>query len=326
MFLSFLLVFLFGLFWQCSVAVVTNRTIDDTYGDPITGFMPFYAPASQWNPTNCTGCFVQPDPSQLFNGTRHDTTSNDGTSSLTLQFTGTAIYLFCVVPNTIPNTSPPTITRYDLQFTLDNAVVGTYVHPSDGSLDFQYKVPVLSVQNLTNTSHLLLAETQSQGSFFMFDFAMYTFDDGLAAEASQTSSTGGPSQTNSPSSSATQSTGSHTPIAAIVGGSVAGVVAIAVFVLALLFWKRSRRRPKARGSELALIDEDEVPPIALEISAFRDNPAPSIAASSSAATTQGVLPPYALTDPHASSEDLVNVETPKVVGKVASRLHVNHQG
>jgi hypothetical protein len=39
------------LLWkiQSCFAVSSNRTIDDFYGDPITGFIPFYEPHKAWN-------------------------------------------------------------------------------------------------------------------------------------------------------------------------------------------------------------------------------------------------------------------------------------
>ncbi|KAJ7906333.1 hypothetical protein B0H13DRAFT_1619514, partial [Mycena leptocephala] len=151
---------------------LSNRTIDDTKGDPITGFLPIYAPESHWNlGTNCSGCLVQPDIGQLFDYTWHDTTQGDGgvSSSVTLNFTGTAIYLFCVVPNTIPFAT----TLVDLKFTLDGALIGTYTHIPGSSADILYSVPVLSSQDLNNEAHTLIAETASN-SLFVFDFAMYT--------------------------------------------------------------------------------------------------------------------------------------------------------
>ncbi|KAJ7858754.1 hypothetical protein B0H13DRAFT_1640351 [Mycena leptocephala] len=154
------------------IATLSNRTIDDTKGDPITGFLPIYAPESHWNlGTNCSGCLVQPDIGQLFDYTWHDTTQGDGgvSSSVTLNFTGTAIYLFCVIPNTIPFTT----TLVDLKFTLDGALISTYTHIPDSSADILYSVPVLSSQDLSNETHTLIAETASN-SLFVFDFAMYT--------------------------------------------------------------------------------------------------------------------------------------------------------
>jgi hypothetical protein len=148
----------------------------------------------------------------------------------------------------------------------------------------------------------------SQFSCNCTDNGTIRFDDGRALEASASVSSSGPAtQTNSPSN--TRSTASHVPVAAIVASSVSGVVAIAVAIGAVLFWRRSHRRPKARGSELSLIDEDEVPNIALEIRAFTDHQPPSTQGDSS-------LPPYALTDPQSSPQDLVSVETLKVVRKV----------
>ncbi|KAJ7108614.1 hypothetical protein C8R44DRAFT_636053 [Mycena epipterygia] len=167
-----LVAYIFAQLRSC-LATVSNRTIDDTKGDPVTGFIPVYAPENQWNlqGSNCTGCLVQPDIGQLFDYTWHDTTQGDGgvPSSVTLNFTGTAIYLFCVVPNTIPFAT----TLVDLKFTLDGASIGTYTHVPDSSSDMLYSVPVLSSQNLTNEAHTLVAETASN-SLFVFDFAMYT--------------------------------------------------------------------------------------------------------------------------------------------------------
>ncbi|KAF8186910.1 hypothetical protein K438DRAFT_1595870 [Mycena galopus ATCC 62051] len=154
------------------IAAFSNRTIDDTNGDPITGFLPVYAPEAQWNVgQNCSGCLVQPDVGQLFDYTWHDTTQGASgvPSSVTLNFTGTAIYLFSVVPNTIPFAT----TLVNLNFTLDGAPIGTYTHVPDDSSNILYSVPVLSSQNLTNGAHTLVAETAGN-SVFLFDYAMYT--------------------------------------------------------------------------------------------------------------------------------------------------------
>ncbi|KAJ7167452.1 hypothetical protein C8R43DRAFT_877357 [Mycena crocata] len=154
------------------IAIVSNRTIDDTKGDSITGFIPIYSPAKQWTPgTNCSGCLVQPEIGRLFDYTWHDTTQGDGgvPSTVTLNFTGTAIYLFCVVPNSIPFAT----TLVDLKFVLDGVLIGTYTHVPDSSNEILYSVPVLSSVNLKNEPHTLVAQTASN-SLFVFDFAMYT--------------------------------------------------------------------------------------------------------------------------------------------------------
>lgn len=56
-------------------AVLINRTIDDEYGDPITGIMPVYNPPDAWaQGAKCPGCGAQPSPNLAFNGTWHDST------------------------------------------------------------------------------------------------------------------------------------------------------------------------------------------------------------------------------------------------------------
>lgn len=53
-----------------------NVTIDDTYGDPVTGTKFTYSDV-EWKPgQNCSGCLAQPDPKQARNGTWHDATFN----------------------------------------------------------------------------------------------------------------------------------------------------------------------------------------------------------------------------------------------------------
>jgi hypothetical protein len=100
------------LLWkiQSCFAVSSNRTIDDFYGDPITGFIPLYEPLNAWHAVavgillageslsadeiiqngNCSTCFVHVDPTQTSNDTWHDSTqkNNSAPSSVTIQFTG----------------------------------------------------------------------------------------------------------------------------------------------------------------------------------------------------------------------------------------------
>ncbi|KAJ7742725.1 hypothetical protein DFH07DRAFT_39563 [Mycena maculata] len=250
---SFLpLAYLFGQLRDC-FATISNRTIDDTNGDPITGFTPVYAPEAQWNVgQNCSGCLVQPDPSQVFDRTWHDTTQGTGgvPSSVTLNFTGTAIYLFCVVPNTISFAT----TVYDLSFTLDDGSIGTYTHVPDASDEILYSVPVLSSENLSNQAHTLVAETAGN-SLFVFDFAIYTFDDSPPTTTTSMTATssavpiGAPQTSTMPGSTQSTTSRSRAPLAAIVAGSIAGVVAIILSLLAIRCWKRRRRQGQRRDDE-----------------------------------------------------------------------------
>jgi len=198
---------------------------------------------------------VQPDIGQLFDYTWHDTTQGDGgvPSSVTLNFTGTAVYLFSVVPNTIPFAT----TLVNLQFTLDGNPIGTYTHVPDSSSDILYSVPVLSSENLNNTPHTLVAETSSN-SLFIFDFAMYTFDDSPIASSTTATKTAattpiGSSQTSSiPVPTQSIASRAHIPLVAIVAGTVSGVIAITLSLITILCWKRMRRTWDESGDNILI--------------------------------------------------------------------------
>lgn len=79
----------------CAVgnAARTNRTIDDTYGDSVTGALPTYTPPVDWTAgQNCSDCLVAPrDLSQVLNGTWHDTSqfyTSDTEHRITVTFSG----------------------------------------------------------------------------------------------------------------------------------------------------------------------------------------------------------------------------------------------
>ncbi|KAJ6476366.1 hypothetical protein C8R45DRAFT_834004, partial [Mycena sanguinolenta] len=159
------------------IAALSNRTIDDLYGDSVTGVLPTYEPStSEWNAVvqdnNCTICVVQPDAAQMVDHSWHDTTVRVGgqTHTVSLQFTGTGIYFFGGVPNTVPNA----ITVVNLTFSLDGAFAGSYTHiPDPTTSTFLYSVPMLAMADLSNTTHTLIAEAQVP-SLLIFDYAMYT--------------------------------------------------------------------------------------------------------------------------------------------------------
>ncbi|KAJ7821293.1 hypothetical protein B0H14DRAFT_2599287 [Mycena olivaceomarginata] len=91
-----------------------------------TGALPFLGPSGNWStvvrlvvskenrPTIATSCSVKLDPTQVVDQILHDTTGT--TCSITLNFTGTAIYFFSAA-----NTNP----LVNLTFSLDGAFAGT---------------------------------------------------------------------------------------------------------------------------------------------------------------------------------------------------------
>ena len=92
----------FTLYWLIISAATTNRTIDDTYGDSVTGALVKYT--SNWNAgPACTGCAIQPNKTYAFGGTWHDTTSNNPNTtsphSATFTFNGTLLPFWRIIRN-----------------------------------------------------------------------------------------------------------------------------------------------------------------------------------------------------------------------------------
>ncbi|TFK19158.1 hypothetical protein FA15DRAFT_222209 [Coprinopsis marcescibilis] len=74
-----------------NVAIVMGalqiRTIDDTYGDSVTGIRPVYTPDGGWADHDCSGCAFKPSPAEVFNGTYHESTYRPQIGPLTIQIT-----------------------------------------------------------------------------------------------------------------------------------------------------------------------------------------------------------------------------------------------
>ncbi|KAL1951102.1 hypothetical protein VTO73DRAFT_251 [Trametes versicolor] len=159
-----------------------NRTIDDEKGDSVTGEVPVYTPDGSWSQgSTCSGCFIQLDPSQTFDGTWHDSTHTPGDAEprvITAHFTGTAVYVF----NAIANTVPFTTTLTNLTFTLDGDPIGQFVHTPSDSTDFQYNVLVLARTGLSNITHTIVIEAtgDTNSSLVLFDYIVYTFEEDVS--------------------------------------------------------------------------------------------------------------------------------------------------
>ncbi|KAI0666997.1 hypothetical protein C8Q78DRAFT_1055983 [Trametes maxima] len=185
------------------LAVPVNRTIDDENGDSMTGIKPIYRSGRNgWTQGNhCNGCYIHVDSTRVVDGTYHDTTIEPGFTSpvISANFTGTAVYVFNVVPGFVPNIT----TIISLIFFIDGVQVGTYTHsPVAQNPEILYHVPVLAHTGLENGAHLL--EVRTSGSFnslILFDNIIYTIE-----EDDNISSTSIPL----PSQSTRFSTSSHT--------------------------------------------------------------------------------------------------------------------
>ncbi|KAH9950607.1 hypothetical protein B0H21DRAFT_686449 [Amylocystis lapponica] len=176
--MTILLLILYALCTSCIVA--KNVTIDDTYGDELTGVVPIYTPAQNWGDATCGGCLLKPDPSQAFDGTWHDSTFDavwrPGTPTINMTFNGTAsaIYVFCILGNLGPFNAT---TSMQLVFTLDGQPAGGFNYaPNNKSQEFMFNVPVYSNTSLAalpaDTLHNLIIQSFMAN---LFDYAVYTW-------------------------------------------------------------------------------------------------------------------------------------------------------
>ena len=101
-----------------------------------------------------------------------------------MRFTGTAVYVYGIIANTVPDV-PTIVHGMNMTFSLDGALVGTFVHQPSTSTTYEYNYTLFSSVNLANTEHTLVVQTagDNASSLILFDYAVYTFDD----EASVTS-------------------------------------------------------------------------------------------------------------------------------------------
>jgi len=199
--------------------VISNRTIDDQFGDSVSGVLPSYSPIRFWEAgASCSNCSVHPDPAFAFNHTWHDSSQFPGEQSVSvsLEFTGTAVWVFCIVPPITTNA----ITRYNLSFDLDDgAHRGTFLYSPTSSSEYLYNVPAVTLPSLPNTAHTLLIATDDSvdGSIFLFDYAVYQTVEGT------------PDVTASPGT---------------IAGCVFGGIILVLLVLALLRCRKQRRNKK----------------------------------------------------------------------------------
>ncbi|KAI0333969.1 hypothetical protein GY45DRAFT_1334484 [Cubamyces sp. BRFM 1775] len=186
-------------------AILVNHTVDNQA--VLNPAVLTYAPQEgldSWIPgQTCTSCLILPgviDPSKTYDGTW--TYTGQPPTEIVASFTGTAVYVFNVLPNTVPSL---TATFSNLSFGLDGVDAGQFVHIPDSTSNILYNVSVFTAVNLANAPHVLTINVQGQNAcHVLFDYLVYTADE----PDPQTSST--PS-TSINSSSMAQSSGILSP-------------------------------------------------------------------------------------------------------------------
>ncbi|KAL1951088.1 hypothetical protein VTO73DRAFT_237 [Trametes versicolor] len=272
-----------------AAARLVNRTIDDENGDSVTGVKPVYAPSdnpsSLWTQgATCTTCNLAAntviDVSQTVDGTWHDATYKGPANppyTIDASFTGTAVYVYFIVPNFVPRTT----TYVNLSFLIDDIFYNQYEHvPDPNSTTIMYNTLVFHTTDLVNTNHNIeVRASGSKQSVLLFDNMIYTVDEAdqiPAALGSGSSIALVPASTNSPTQSPPSSLPGAVPksqaspsVSAIAGG-VAGGIAILSLVLGLYCCLRKRRHRDLMPSRWAR--KPQVPPHPAMTDAF-DPPA-----------------------------------------------------
>jgi len=161
--------------------------------------------------------------------------------TLSFNFTGSAIYLFCFQPNSVAAVNG-TPTNMNLSFILDNVASGNFNNtPVAGGTGFTANKTVFARSGLPEGLHQLVVNV-GQGSVFLFGHLVYTSQD----ESSKTDNPTGTASTtpltqSPPSTTVDPKVRNHNiaTFAGAVGGSV-GVLALFSLGLAISIIRRRR--------------------------------------------------------------------------------------
>ncbi|KAF8891351.1 hypothetical protein BD779DRAFT_1670967 [Infundibulicybe gibba] len=254
------------LLFQGTGGAPSNRTIDDTNGDSLTGFRPVYLPTSFWDGASCEGCAMRPDPDRAFQRTWTAATFHPELMNISINFgfQGTAVYVFFINANNQGN-AITTLTECD--FYVDGAHSSSYRHTPTASTELDYNVLAFSAMNMLSSDHTISIVTGSKNysTFLNFDYAIYTTDDGTTVSSSlplmnpslpagsSTPSTFSPSSLpnslpvsnpSQPTNPMHENTSKKGPsIGVIIGGVAGGIVALGILT-ALIIWHRSNNSPQ----------------------------------------------------------------------------------
>ncbi|KZT06163.1 uncharacterized protein LAESUDRAFT_726375 [Laetiporus sulphureus 93-53] len=253
----------------------TNFTIDDEYGDSVSGLQPIYQPSWNYGP-QCPGCAIHPEKDETFDQTWHDTTIHpeDPSYNVTLMFNGTAIWVYCIIPFSQVNV----VTFVNLTFELDGDYVGAFSHQSDDYMS--YNITVYSNTSMENQDHTLVMTLRNDidASVALFDWAQYTYDPEPEVVSSSTfsiSNTSSSTYSETESSTRTyepytlrltssftsssipaltshsSSKSSKSPTGAIAGGIIGGISALVLGLLAFFYTRHYCRGGAVRSRSMS---------------------------------------------------------------------------
>ncbi|KAH8107243.1 hypothetical protein BXZ70DRAFT_286208 [Cristinia sonorae] len=163
------------LFATSVVGLLVDRIIDDQNGDEVTGAQVQYI--GSWNQgSTCGGCASRPDKNQAHAGTWHDgfrvPSHNDPPLGFSFKFTGNAFRIYCIQPRNV-------LTNVDIS--VDGAKVGNYNRAlqAPDTQQYLYNVAVYSQSGMPYGDHTVtVMAAGTQDDLVLFDYAVYTTDDG----------------------------------------------------------------------------------------------------------------------------------------------------
>ncbi|EDR06589.1 uncharacterized protein LACBIDRAFT_328847 [Laccaria bicolor S238N-H82] len=215
-------------------AAIVNGTIDDQFGDSVTHQRVDYYPSQNvWDDQTCGSdkCDIVLDRSQVFDNTYTAGTYDPakvGSIGINMQFTGTAIYVFFIIANFLHG---PTLNSANFSVDGKPPVLFATTIPVTPTVIPHYDVLVFSLTNLSSALHTLnISTTGPTTSYVNFDYAIYTYDDGIATTSPPTAKTTSTTVTGAPAR--------RTPVGAIVGGIAGGITLFALLISLLFCWHR----------------------------------------------------------------------------------------
>ncbi|TFK57565.1 hypothetical protein OE88DRAFT_1804082 [Heliocybe sulcata] len=232
------------------LAVLTNVTVDDNNGDPVTHAKVTYSPAGVWNfGPQCVACTAHPDPNQVYMRTWHDATYyptepdniTENIVSMSVPFNGSAIYVYCILTFTFDHPAG----NSDMRFLIDNDIVGVFELPPNGSTTYDYHYPVYVNESIETGPHTFRLESgyNNTKSVVIFDYMVYSYDNGTT---SPTASSIFPSQSPGQDGYSQEKHGLPRSLTTTIAAVVSAVGAmILVFATTLFLLRRRRRRTRA---------------------------------------------------------------------------------
>ena len=165
--------------------------------------------------------------------------------SITINFNGSAVYVFNIIPNTLP-----AFTLANISFSIDGEPVGVFFHSPDASSMILYHQLVYHNATLNNGPHTLVMAPVGNDSLVLFDYLVYTAQGNDTTPSGSSPSIRQSSSSSSFTSTSTQASyypaptsSSHTPapVSSTVGAVLGALGLLVVVVGGYLLYRSCAR-------------------------------------------------------------------------------------